>query len=382
MTATRRLDPDALAVLEEQRAFLLRSIEDLDAELEAGDIDAGDHAELKDDYTRRAAEIIRAIERHEAALSARPGVRWQQIMVWLLGLALVGGLSGVLIARTSGARGSGDSITGGVRSSVVTRLNQAQALLGDQTRWDEAIELYESVLDDDPSSVEALTYRAWLQYRDGESGDSQLPAFEEVARLDPGYADAVVFHTIVLADAGRYGEAADVLNRLDLAAAPEPVRGLVEQRGLAGEVYGEASYEALVAGTPSLAELGLSADNALAAAGYLLASGKDERTVSALKLYAAVREVEPDNPAALSREATLLALTGTEDLLDRALQLVDRAVEANPDDPEARLSRATVRVLEGNDLEGACADLEALADFPDVPQTIEDQARSLSDANC
>ncbi|HYZ97739.1 MAG TPA: hypothetical protein VE575_03240, partial [Acidimicrobiales bacterium] len=63
-TATRGLDPDALAALEEQRDFLLRSLEDLEREHDAGDVDDHDYAALKDDYTARAARTIRAIEAH------------------------------------------------------------------------------------------------------------------------------------------------------------------------------------------------------------------------------------------------------------------------------------------------------------------------------
>ena len=62
MSPSRPLDPDALVALEEQRDFLLRSIEDLDRELAAGDLDADDHRTLRDDYTARAAALIRSID--------------------------------------------------------------------------------------------------------------------------------------------------------------------------------------------------------------------------------------------------------------------------------------------------------------------------------
>lgn len=57
-SAAPKLDPDVLAALEEQRDFLLRSLTDLDREHDAGDLDDHDHAELRDDYTARAAEVI------------------------------------------------------------------------------------------------------------------------------------------------------------------------------------------------------------------------------------------------------------------------------------------------------------------------------------
>ena len=100
----RRLDPDALAALEEERAFLLRSLDDLEQEYAVGDIDEADYETLKDDYTRRAAEVIRAVDEQRSAFKATKGVRSRQALVWLVGLALLGGLSGFLISRSSGAR--------------------------------------------------------------------------------------------------------------------------------------------------------------------------------------------------------------------------------------------------------------------------------------
>ena len=61
------LDPDELAALEEQRDFLLRSLADLDREHDAGDLEDDDYQTLKDDYTARAADVLRAIEERRAA---------------------------------------------------------------------------------------------------------------------------------------------------------------------------------------------------------------------------------------------------------------------------------------------------------------------------
>lgn len=48
--------------LEEERDFLLESIRDLDAEREAGDLDEADYRSLRDQYTSRAAAVLRALE--------------------------------------------------------------------------------------------------------------------------------------------------------------------------------------------------------------------------------------------------------------------------------------------------------------------------------
>ena len=48
--------------LEEEREFLLRSLDDLDSELVAGNIDPDSYRKLHDDYTARASAIIRSLD--------------------------------------------------------------------------------------------------------------------------------------------------------------------------------------------------------------------------------------------------------------------------------------------------------------------------------
>ena len=63
---------DRLAELEEERRFLLRSLDDLDREHAAGDVDKHDYATLRDGYTARAATVIREIESaHESTAHAK-----------------------------------------------------------------------------------------------------------------------------------------------------------------------------------------------------------------------------------------------------------------------------------------------------------------------
>lgn len=379
MTATRRLDPDALAALEEERAFLLRSLDDLEQEYAVGDIDQVDYETLKDDYTRRAAEVIRAVDEQRAAFRATKAVRGRQAIVWLVGLALLGALSGFLLSRSSGARSDGESATGGVRQSEITRLNDARRLFSDPETWDDAVEIYDSVLDDNPSSTEALTYRAWLSYRQGSSAEEALGAFEEVGRIDETYADAIVFRTIVLADQGRYDEAAEVLDTLDLENAAPEVALIVNQRGVAGEVYGESRRDLIEElATPSLADLDLTIDQALAAAGYLFSDAADATSpVNALKLYRAIRADVPTHPAASSREAWLLF----QSRLPGADELIETAVAANPDEPEPLFTRASIRFASG-DSAAACVDLDTLLALPDVDQGFAAAANEFSQDFC
>ena len=377
MSRSGRLDPDALAALEEERDFLFRSLDDLEAEFEVGDIDQADYEALKDDYTRRAAEVIRAADEQRSAFRATRGINWRQAVVWLVGLALLGGLSGVLIARSSGTRSANDTITGDVRQSEITRLNEAQRLFPDEQRWDDAIEIYDSVIDDNPSSTEAITYRAWLVYRQGGPADEALDAFEEVARIDGSYAASIVFQTIVLADEQRFDDAAETLDRLDLATAPDEVAVIVAQRGVAGEVYGESRRDLIEASEePLLDELSLTVDNALAAAGHFFGLGGGGNTVNALKLYKAIRLTDPTHAAASSRQAWLLFQSG----LPGADELIESAAIAHPGDPEVLLTRASMAA--GTDVEAACADLDTILALDDLDPGFVELAQGLQSQIC
>ena len=127
--ATATLDPDVLAELERERDFLLRSLDDLDAEFAAGDLEASDHAGLADDYTRRLAELARGIDQENAAfrdIDTRLGTG--QRVVTIVGVVLLAVLAGVLLARASGFRSPTDSVTGAIRQSSSGLLSEADTL--------------------------------------------------------------------------------------------------------------------------------------------------------------------------------------------------------------------------------------------------------------
>ena len=61
------------ADLEAERDFLLRSLDDLEVERGAGDIDDEAYQQLHDDYTARAAAVLRALGDGVDARPARAG---------------------------------------------------------------------------------------------------------------------------------------------------------------------------------------------------------------------------------------------------------------------------------------------------------------------
>ena len=223
-TAQRGLDPDALAALEEQRGFLLRSLDDLEREHEVGDVDDVDYETLKDDYTARAARTIRSIESHHARMAeARTPRSWRRLLVTVAAVGVFALLTGVVVAQAAGRRGAGDSITGDVRSTTRSRLDEA-LLLASRQQYDQAIALYDDVLADQPDNVEAMTYKGWIQY---QSGDGQgVVTLIDAAELDPEYPPVHAFLAVAFDRLGRPETAQLELDRLDALDPPPEFREL------------------------------------------------------------------------------------------------------------------------------------------------------------
>ena len=206
------MNPDRLAALEEERAFLLRSIRDLDAERAAGDVDERDHAALRDGYVARAAAVLKELEGGRRAVAARQGRPvWQMLAVVAVTLAVAIGI-GLFVAGSAGQRLPGQSLTGGQEIDEVTRkLAEASQLLG--TDQPAARQKYQEVLAVDPQNVEALTYTAWLSVLDGDNRKDQsliakgMDDLRAVTAIDDTYADA---HCFLAVAAGRFLQPADV----------------------------------------------------------------------------------------------------------------------------------------------------------------------------
>jgi tetratricopeptide (TPR) repeat protein len=245
-TTTRvRLDPDELAALEEQRDFLLASLEDLEREHDAGDLDDGDYDTLKDDYTARAADVIRAIEDHREAFEEAKRPRRLGVTVAVIGgIVVFAVLAGVLVANALGARQAGETSSGGI-SVRETPTQKAQACLdsGSPTDLAGATKLqkcFNAVLDEDPENATALTYKAWVSsitaglgvLPDPVAAQSQQQAeklIDEAVTADPNLADARAFRVIINVRSGRYAEAKRYLADFDALNPPASMRQLLDQ---------------------------------------------------------------------------------------------------------------------------------------------------------
>lgn len=332
-------DPARARLLEEQQ-HLLRSLDDLDAELAAGDLDAHDYEQLRDDYVARTAEVTRALAGADVAERRSGSMPWMARLGWSLVVLTVAAAGTWAMIEFSGARGSGETATGEIRQSTASLLSEAAAEFG-RGDPERAIELYGDVLELQPSNVEARTYRGWVRYQAGDV-ESALVDFDEVVAFDPGYPDVRVFLSIAALDREEYATAAAELDAFD-ANNPSPVaRQLVDQRQLRERIASGLVLDALAAsdGRLDLEAAGIEVDQAQLAGETLVRFGQP---ADALVVFDAVLDRQPGHAPALAWRGWTLALTaqaGVEELFVDAERWLDDAVAADPRYPDARVFRA------------------------------------------
>ncbi len=386
-TATDRKSALAKARAE-QRDFLLRSLDDLEEEFAAGDLDEADYLGLKADYTKRAADMIRKIESQQAAEQATEGRSRVRIVAWVAGVVIVAGFAGFLLAQFSGSRSPGGTITGDIRVSSRELLFEAQQTFGSGD-LPGAVEIYDQVLEMQPSNVEALTYKGWLTRLQGDVNAAKLLLDDAVA-TDPTYPDARVFSAVVAMDLGEPRVADSHLKVFDTLDAPPFVSELVDSMGLrdrvasalaGGSTTGPSAADLaaeqqaaldkvapilMVDNPPSFPDTDLTVSEVLLAAEALAA---DSRLIDAVKLVDQILVDVPDNVEALAGRGWLIARTQNTELLDAGIVYLDRALELQPDYANALVYRAFSRQFIG-DTEGARADLAAFDALSDQPEDL------------
>jgi hypothetical protein len=203
-----RDDPDVLAALDAKRDFLLRSLDDLENEYAAGDIDDADYNELKDRYTARTAEVLGAIASGLPAPGpARKPSRRRAVITCAVVAVIVVAVA-LLLPRALGERSAGQSITGNASETENGLLVQARQL--QDTDPAGALKLFDRVLQTDPDNAEALTYSGWLvarvassavQRNLGDQGQQLMVqgehSIDRAIAVAPTYADPYCFKAII-----------------------------------------------------------------------------------------------------------------------------------------------------------------------------------------
>lgn len=236
-------DRDAL---EEERDFCLRSLEDLDAEFAAGDIDRVDYEALRDSYTVRAAAALKALgavapgpqpangaptepgaSLNGSVASSRPPRRPVNLRrragVAVGALAIAAGACWSVV-ESSGTRLPGQEITGQalVSEQVAAQLLAAQKALskGDDVS---AIKAYQKILGSQPDQPEALTGEGWLLAQTQQPAllKQGLSMLARAERAAPDYAPAHLYRGIALLSEDDYADAITELQWY-LGHSPDP----------------------------------------------------------------------------------------------------------------------------------------------------------------
>jgi len=202
---------DHLAALEEERRFLLRSLDDLEREHEVGDVDDADYEALKDGYTVRAAAVLREIADGRARLAPAAPRRWGRVAV-VVAAVVAGAIGlGVVLASSWGERGAGQEITGftpGDDARIVLASARESLRTGD---FDVANSLFARVVEMErergEDSPEAIAYFGWtlalLTVNDPDADrsaqrlDAGRLALSQAIAIDPDYADPHCFLAII-----------------------------------------------------------------------------------------------------------------------------------------------------------------------------------------
>ena len=342
-TTSTTIDDDERERLQVERDHLLASLDDLDSELAAGDIDELDYRTLKDDYTARAAKLTRVLDGAPVRRTKRASSPLGRRIMWITGVIVLAGFAAFAMVEFSGARGANDTASGEIRLSSASLLNDAanEFRLGNVDR---AIELYGDVLEESPTNVEAFTYRGWLQYQSGNV-EAAMADFDDAVAFDPEYGDVRVFRAIVALDAEDFETASAELAAFDRSNPTAIAQSLVAERQVR-ERIGIARMSELLGATPGDLDLvDLEAEGVAPSeaqlAGELFVQLEDP--TRALRSFDSVLEVEPDNADALAWHGWTLALlaeSGEEELFVDAEEWLQRAVDADPTTADARVFRA------------------------------------------
>ena len=311
-------------------------------------------------------------DRRSAQAAAEPSMatrrrRWRNAVVWTVAVAVVAGAAGLLVARSSGSRGTDGSITGEIRVTTRELIFEAQRRLGEGD-MEGAIAAYDEALELQPSSAEALTYRGWLTSRRGDL-DTAVEYLDDAIAVDPAYPDARLFRAIVALDQGDGSGAASELAVFDCLDPPPYAEELLAQAQVRDRVAAARHAAALQAvedldaldERPTFSVTALTVPEALAAAEALAAPetlGGRGDLLEAVQFLDWVLESRPDDPDVLAGRGWLLVRSRDPELLALGVEYLDAALDADPASPEGLVYRAFARWQQGDD-SGARADLSA-----------------------
>jgi len=270
--------------LENERDFLMKSLDDLELEHQSGGIDDESYAALRDDYTARAAATIRALrDGVDTRPSPAPGPPAKRRAAVIAGVVVFALVAGIALAAALGARLPGETSSGNTPSEAsdasaaigrrITslqkqvnakpddydlRLALADAYAGNNDlataikQWDAAVTI-------DPNRPEGHAQLGRALYIVSEqvaNKDSQAEfvararaAFDKAIEVGPGYLDTYFFRGILLAAIGELARAQADLQTY-LAGSPNAQWSDSAREALASVTEELEATSTTVPGTP------------------------------------------------------------------------------------------------------------------------------------
>ena len=194
MTASgRRIDQ--LARLEEERSFLLNSLDDLDVEIRNGDLDEHEYVTIRNDYIARVAAVSKRIGEGVETIDAAAAPQKSRLIY--LGLIItLGVMAGVFVAQYSGLRQPGETITGEIEKSPRALLAEAENFFL-QGEFDSSRLVVEEILRDTPDSFGALLLSARLHEEAKEILEA-IRQLDQILKNDVDNLDALTLRGWIL----------------------------------------------------------------------------------------------------------------------------------------------------------------------------------------
>ncbi len=245
--------------LEAERDFLLRSLDDLEAERAGGGIDEESYQALHDDYTARAAATIRALRDGVDARPAPPAPPLRRRLVVIGLIVAFAAAAGISLALALGARLPGQTASGNTSvptssgsgaadrlrqacaaverdpSNIASRLLCAQLLEADGDLAG-ALQQYDAIIAIDPANAEAVAQTGRILYLTAGRADAAdaaglvdraIERLDRAIELDPEHAEARFFRAIVRAN--EFGDFAGAQSDLQRYLVAEPSGRFAEQ---------------------------------------------------------------------------------------------------------------------------------------------------------
>ncbi|HEY1830204.1 MAG TPA: hypothetical protein VGG38_08175 [Acidimicrobiales bacterium] len=217
-------DRDRRWSLNDEREFLIRSLDDAERERAAGDLSDADYTVLVNRDRRRLAEVEAELtqlgpdptDRAATAEGATPGSEdeakpnerreWRRIGIIACCFLIVAGAV-LLVSHALQSSSPGQPVSGSVTLSkdqlIEQQLNQAEAYTNKKEN-ELALQLYGVVLKEDPNDPQALADFGWLTWRAGETYKSSvfeklgLDTLKKAVRVAPTFYKGHLYYGLVL----------------------------------------------------------------------------------------------------------------------------------------------------------------------------------------